>query len=140
MSMHSYGSALYYGDSSATVTTELTQIVNFDWTQAVKVCDNTHLKSTGAQRTTEPGMDAAPEMTFTGRFVKGNITVIQTTLRDGTTNKRAIKWWKAVDADGSYLLGQGYVSNFRKSVPDDDEVNYDVTITAAGAWTFTPAP
>lgn len=138
--MHSYGSGLYYGDSSATATTELTKIVNFDFSQAVKVCDPTHLKSAGATRETEPGMDAAPELTFTGRFVKANITLVQTTWRDGTTGKRAVKWFKIVDSDGSYILGTAFVSNFRKSVPDDDEVNYDITLSFTTKPTWSEAP
>lgn len=131
--MHSWGSGLYYGDTSTTINTELARIVNVDDDDMVKSSDKTHLKSTGADREYEPGMGDPGEITLTFRFEKTQFAAL-------LAIRRSTKWFKIVDADASTLVGQGFWTKRSKKIPDDDQVVCDVTIKKTGAWTFTQGP
>jgi hypothetical protein len=131
---HSYNTVVVY-DAADTflATVEITGVISLEGPdRQVTRTNTTHLKSTGAVKTSVPGFIDDGTMTLTCDYDETVYNAIETLLLARTS-----KYFRITFPDSSTLIGLGFFQSLGgPSVPEDDRLTYTVTICPSAGWAF----
>lgn len=133
---HSYDTKLEYANDSgfSTALVEITGVISIEGPdrQATRT-NTTHLRSTGAVKTSVPGFIDDGMITATVDYDETKYDAIETILL-----ARSSKYFRITFPDSSTLIGQGFFQALGgPSVPEDDRLTYTISICPLAGWSFT---
>jgi hypothetical protein len=136
---HSYNTLVEYADDSgfSTNKTAVSYIMSLEGPdRQVTRVNTTHLKSTGAVKTSIPGFIDDGTITFTCDYDETIYNNLETIFLARSAS--AAKYWRVTLPDESTLIGQGFIQGLNgPSVPEDDRLTYTLTICPLAGWSFT---
>ena len=113
---------------------EVTGVISIEGgDRTVTRTNTTHLKSTGAVKTSVPGFIDDGTLSLTCDYDETVYAALEVIFL-----ARTLEYWRITYPDSSTLIGEGYISNLSKpSVPEDDRITYTIEIFPATDWDFT---
>ena len=129
------GAALKKGDGASSETfTTIAEVNSISNSKTRDLIDVTALDSSGGYREKIPGFRDGGEYTFNMNFTIANYSIINTEFESST-----VRNWQLLmpNTEASVFAFAGYVTTVGKTIPLDDKVNCDVTISVTGQETLT---
>jgi hypothetical protein len=135
---HSYTTKLEYADNSgfSSNLTEITGVISLEGPdRQVTRVNTTHLKSTGAVKTSIPGFIDDGTISATVDYDETVYNAIETIFLARSVS--SAKYFRITFPDESTLTGQGFFMGMGgPSVPEDDRLTYTITICPLAGWSF----